>query len=131
MAGKVEVGAVTCIGTEFSRQQPDESQLRPLRNPEALEQLLLGVFQGERDGIRGGSGQRAPRGLNGFSSKVLRIQPRIKSFRTGLCRRVGIESLGLRGNEELEGRKRKSEDREERGECGPSRQGLADNLFPL
>jgi len=49
MAGQVEVGAVASIGTEFSRQQPDKGQLRPLRDPEGPEQLLLGVFQGERD----------------------------------------------------------------------------------
>src|ERR1035437_451823 len=81
MGRKVEVGAVASVRTQFSRQQPDESKLRPLPNPEGLEQLLLGVFYGERDRVHGGNWQRAPRAANAFSSKVLRIEPRIKSIR--------------------------------------------------
>ena len=79
--GKIEVGAVASVRTKFSRQQPDQSEPRPLTNPEGLEQLLLGMFPSKRDRIHGGNWQRAPRAANAFSSKVLRIEPRIKSIR--------------------------------------------------
>jgi len=55
MAGKIEVGAVASVRTKFSREQPDKSKLRPLTNPEGLEQLLLGVFYGERDRVHRGN----------------------------------------------------------------------------
>ena len=55
MAGELEVGAVESVGAEFSGEQPDEGELGPLCNAERLEQLLLGVFQGGRDGIHGGN----------------------------------------------------------------------------
>jgi hypothetical protein len=77
----VEVGAVASVGTEFSCQQPDESKLGPLTNPEGPEQLLFGVVDGERDGVRGGDWQRVPRGARGFRSKVLRIAAGSKSNR--------------------------------------------------
>lgn len=81
MRGNVEVGAVASVGTEFSCQQPDESKLGPLTNPEGPEQLLLGVVDGKRDGVRGGDWQRVPRGARGFRSKVLRIAAGSKSNR--------------------------------------------------
>ena len=57
-----KAGAVATVRAKFSGQQPDKSELRPLRNPKGPEQLLLGVFYGERDRVRGGNRQRAPRG---------------------------------------------------------------------
>lgn len=77
-----DLGHLYCghLGTR-NAQQPDKSKPRPLTNAEGLEQLSLGVFYGERDRVHGGDWQRAPRPANGFSSKVLRIEPRSKSIR--------------------------------------------------
>src|SRR5450631_1003511 len=72
-----KAGAVARVRAEFPGEQPDERELGPLRNAKRPEQLLLGVFYGWRDRVHSGNGQRTPR-ARGFSSKVLRIEPRIK-----------------------------------------------------
>ena len=83
MTGKVEVGTVASAGAKFSRQQPNKSKLCPLTDPEGLEQLLVGVFYGKRDRVYCGNWQHTPQAANRFSSNVLRIEPEIKSIRTG------------------------------------------------
>src|ERR1039458_10646467 len=75
-----KAGAVATVRAEFPGQQPDERELGPLRNAKRPEQLLLGVFYGWRDRVHSGNGQRTPR-ASGFSSKLLRIGPRIKLIR--------------------------------------------------
>src|ERR1035441_3573543 len=73
-----KAGAVAGVRAEFSGQQPDERELGPLRNAKRPEQLLLGVFYGWRERVHSRNGQRPPRLVREFSSKVLRIEPRIK-----------------------------------------------------
>jgi hypothetical protein len=68
MAGQIEVGAVAPAGPQFSRQQPDKSQLRPLANAKRLEQLLLGMLDGQRDRVHGRNWQRAPRAEKGSAA---------------------------------------------------------------
>lgn len=61
MGRQIEVCTVASAGSQFSGQQPDKSQLCPLTNAEGLEQLLLGMLDGQRDRVHGGNRQRAPR----------------------------------------------------------------------
>src|SRR5215469_13251000 len=49
----IKVGAIASAGTKFSGQQTDKRKLRPLRELERPEKLLLCMLQGERDGIYG------------------------------------------------------------------------------
>src|SRR5579862_57202 len=75
--GRAKVRAVTSVRAQFSREQADESQLRPLRNAERFEQLLLRVLNCERDRVCGRYCQLAPRLRTPSASKLLRIAPAI------------------------------------------------------
>src|ERR1700690_1503688 len=75
----MQVGAIAAsAGAAFSGQQSYNGELGPLTDAKRLEQLLLGVFNGKRDGVNGGDWQSPPLGCEWLSSKVLRITPRIK-----------------------------------------------------
>lgn len=60
MVVEIEVRAVKSAA-KFARQQSDNRELRPLTETEGFEQLLLSVFNGDRDRIGGGNRQGAPR----------------------------------------------------------------------
>ena len=67
---KPEIAATeSSARAEFARQQSHKGEPGPLAEAKRLEQLLLRVFDGQRDGVDGGNRQRAPRSANDLAER--------------------------------------------------------------
>ena len=70
MLRKPEIAAVeSSAGAKFAGQQSHEREPGPLAEAKGLEELLLSVFNGQRDGVDGGDRQRAPRSVNDLAER--------------------------------------------------------------
>lgn len=67
---KPEIAAIeSAAGAKFAGQQSHEREPGPLAEAKGLEQLLLRVLDGKRDGVDGGDRQRAPQSAKDLAER--------------------------------------------------------------